>query len=114
MDHADRVRSELHLERCDKLVKELEKTAIAHARKGAFLEVIDAVEENIATRARWGSDSLTELVGMLQVLLPSCLEHSPFRPCRVACSPPPEEAGRVVLRQPGGAEAGRAVLRRAG
>jgi hypothetical protein len=67
MDHSDRVRSEHHLERCDKLVKELEKTAVAHARKGAFLEVIDAVEENIATRARWGADSLTELVGMLQV-----------------------------------------------
>jgi hypothetical protein len=70
MDPSDRVRSDLHLERCGKSVRELEKAAVERARKGQFVQVIDAVEENISVRARWGGDSPMELVGMLQVCDP--------------------------------------------
>ena len=67
MDPLTRVRSDLHRERCEKSVKELEKIAVDRAKKGQFVQVIDAVEENISVRARWGDDSPMELVGMLQV-----------------------------------------------
>jgi hypothetical protein len=50
MDPSDRVRSDLHLERCGKSVRELEKAAVERARKGQFVQVIDAVEENISVR----------------------------------------------------------------
>ena len=69
MDSSDRVRSDLHRDRCEKRVKELEKIAVECARKGQYVQVIDAVEENISVRARWGGDSPMELVGMLQVTI---------------------------------------------
>jgi hypothetical protein len=66
MDTTERVRSDFHLERCETKVKDLERAAVLHARKGRFVDVIDDVEENVTVRARWGSDSPLELVGMLQ------------------------------------------------
>ncbi|KAJ1481532.1 hypothetical protein T484DRAFT_1899260, partial [Baffinella frigidus] len=68
----ERKRSDNFKVKCDTKVAKAERLASKAAAEGHYLQAIDAVEDNVRARARYGTDESSDLISLLEAVVFLC------------------------------------------